>query len=96
MFSRCEVFNKWSERPLRWETGRCILDMKDFMKEIVNAPSPHGFLCRFGPCILVEVEFQRGMEAAKPEYCEGIPSQASLPHSKEHQSCGYGHSTPGE
>ena len=44
LLSWCEVFNKLSEGPLRWETGRCILDMKDFMKdfmkEIVNAPSP--------------------------------------------------------
>ena len=42
--------------------------------------------------ILVEVEFQRGMEVATPEYCEGISRQASLPHSKGHQSCGHGHS----
>ena len=54
--------------------GRCILDMKNFMKEMVNAPeSSHGFLCRFGPCVFVEVEFERRMEVVTLEYFEAIP-----------------------
>ena len=40
----------------------------------------------------MKVEFQRGMEAATPEYCEGIPKQASLPYFKGYLSCGHGHS----
>ena len=49
---RCKVFNKPLEGPSRWETGRCILDMKDFMK-MVNAPSPLvGFYADLVPAFL--------------------------------------------
>ena len=33
-------FQKQSVKPMRWERGRCILDMKDFIKEMVNASIP--------------------------------------------------------
>ena len=53
LLSRFEVFNKRSEGPSRWETGRCNLDMKDFMKEVVNILSPFmGFYANLVPAFL--------------------------------------------
>ena len=44
---------KRSEGPSRWETGRCILDMEDLRKEMVNTSSPlMGFYADFFPAFL--------------------------------------------
>ena len=44
---------KRSEGPSRWETGRCILDMEDLRKEMVNALSTlMGFYADFVPAFL--------------------------------------------